>query len=160
MPITDLTGTTWLLNSSVDVSLGEGFEIVFNSNSIIFDAFYIDDRGRLGYWNNQLGTLTVFDADYGTWESESYRTIEITGGTDATNSNLIAWLQQNATQQTAPTPSETKNIWANTNQIAKAFLGSSKVSKIYLGSTLVYERVQGTVLYTITTSITNNRKGY
>lgn len=33
------------------------------------------------------------------WQNINYKTIEITGGTDATNSELIAWLQANATQQ-------------------------------------------------------------
>ena len=35
------------------------------------------------------------------WNNNAYKTITITGGTDATNSDLIAWLQANATQQTS-----------------------------------------------------------
>jgi hypothetical protein len=32
-----------------------------------------------------------------TWTNENYKTIKITGGTDATNTTLISWLYANAT---------------------------------------------------------------
>ena len=73
-------------------------------------------------------------------------TISVTGATSVYNSTTGALTLTSigssvsitaSGDSASPTPTETKNIWANTNQIAKAFWGSSKI-KIYLGSTLVY----------------------
>lgn len=45
------------------------------------------------------------------WANDAYKTIEITGGTDATNSELITWLGSNATQIfDGPTPTAFNTI--------------------------------------------------
>lgn len=70
------------------------------------------------------------------WTNEAYRTIEITGGTDATNANLISWLQANATQITEPS-----NTFSIGNlPIANMYFGTQQVKKVYLGNALVWEK--------------------
>ena len=143
MPITDLTGTTWLINNYL--GFGDGifattFNLTFTSNNKNYTQFYTNDEGTSESWIFEISYATsnnewdnvyfyrVYDGeDYDTtqWIDQTYRTITITGGTDATNSNLIAWLQANATQQTAPTP---------TTQIAlgRAFIKQAVENKYYL----------------------------
>lgn len=63
-------------------------------------------------------------------------TIEITGGTGVTNSDLIAWLQANATQiQEQPNTFSFGNL-----PIENVYFGTQQVKKIYLGNTLVWEK--------------------
>lgn len=106
--ITDLTGTTWELNDDLNLSYQESlnpmtsqFNINFNSDESTFDKL------NFGYFLNNLNNpfgayylgssqTNVYSKDG--WSNENYKTIKITGGTDATNADLIAWLQENATQ--------------------------------------------------------------
>ena len=112
MAITDLTGTKWVLNEYPPYSglLDTTFTLNFNSNSNSYNSLYIDQDGaneenyyitlRYGstrvYFEGVYDLNTVDDTTY--WIDSAYRLIEITGGTDATNATLIAWLQANATQ--------------------------------------------------------------
>ena len=108
MAITDLTGTTWLINSSItEPSSTILAEINFTSNSETFAQIRIYD-GRepgneqlIGY--SDINSYPTFVYEYG-WTNEEYRTIAITGGTDATNSTLIAWLESNAENVTPAAP--------------------------------------------------------
>jgi len=111
MPITDLTGTTWVLNNeNLSLPYNEiDFQINFTSNNKNYVEFNIheDGEGWLDYV--YYDPLYITDIPYNLyatpqWVSQAYRIIEITGGTDATNTDLITWLQENATQQTASTP--------------------------------------------------------
>jgi len=62
-------------------------------------------------------------------------TISITGGQDVTNSDLISWLQANATQI-----QEQSNTFSIGNlPIANMFFGTRQVNKIYLGNSLIWE---------------------
>jgi len=108
MAISDLTGTTWVFNAiSTDsfTAVGNQWDINFISNSTNYSILeqVFDDDSELGkiYYN----TTNVFNVAYGDedglWEDEAYKTIEITGGTDVTNSTLISWLETNATQQSS-----------------------------------------------------------
>jgi len=136
--ISDLTGTKWLINNNphVDAETGE-FYFNFNSNSIAFTGIYIGYNGQLDPTDNSLlyaysSPMHVFD---GSWENQAYRTIEITGGTDVTNSTLINWLQSNATQITEPA-----NTFSFGNlPIENMYFGTQQVQKIYFGSALVWE---------------------
>jgi len=99
--LSDLTGTTWYFNEhptiSIELYLLDCW-INFTSNSENYSNLMVEYKSQsvcavtydaLGmYWN-------------GAWSSEAYRTISITGGTDATNADLITWIQANATQVTS-----------------------------------------------------------
>ena len=95
----DLTGTTWLLNSSYD-TLGcpwdsVSYSINFTSNSTNYTSINFDSYTLI------YSSTTVFAPQGGppSWYNQNYRTIAITGGSDATNSSLIEWLQTYAVQQ-------------------------------------------------------------
>lgn len=98
-PLTDLTGTSWYFNDTL--SLPE----TTTSYSLNFTDGYtsrvgIDIASDHGTNHMYYLTPTPYDAYnnmYG-WSDVKYRTIAITGGTDATNTSLIDWIQANATQ--------------------------------------------------------------
>lgn len=102
MSVSDLTGTTWLINgtftepaSTIDAYIN------FISNSANFVEIKIYDGSEPG--SEQSIRYTTQDQDpiivcEQGWTDEAYRTIAITGGEDATNSSLITWLENNATQ--------------------------------------------------------------
>jgi len=72
------------------------------------------------------------------WVNEAYRTIEISGGTDATNPALISWLEANATNVTpAPTPSNKISI--GFLPLSKIYYGQSEVLKIIFNNVTLYE---------------------
>ena len=106
MAVTDLTGTTWVINTrpyGTSISLGSiNASINFTSNNTNYSRIFIpieddlvDGTEALLYDNQQAYRNSA-------WYNEAYKTISITGGTDATNTNLINWLEANATQQTTP----------------------------------------------------------
>ena len=143
--ISDLTGTKWLINDNLTVPASNYVlqinNLLFASNSVSFEGLLISRRVSnpdifvISYgadtivydYNNYTGQGTG-------WTSQAYRTIEITGGRDVTNTSLIAWLEANATQVVPATPS--LNFGGSDVSL---FLGSTYVSKVYLGSTLLYE---------------------
>lgn len=103
--ITDLTGTKWILNASLTIEY-EGFTnnsviINFKSNQTInyqqIEFDYADYRVYYYKKSGMASTRTLIYND-GSWTSQNYRTLEIQGGTDATNSTLIRWIRENATQ--------------------------------------------------------------
>ena len=137
MPISDLTGYTWVGNNDggITVDLPEtenGYQINFTSNNTTFSS--INSwlaRGRILY-----GADIVYSG--GSWANQAYRTIEITGGTDATNSTLISWLEANGTLTSpSPTPSSNKISIGNLN-IENITLGNANV-KVYLGNIELYD---------------------
>lgn len=96
--VTDLTNTTWVLNSNISFAYWVNrWYINFTSNNTNYTEFYMGDDEEMWiyYSNNQVY--------YRGWVNDVYKTISITGGTDVTNANLISFLQNNATQQ-EPTP--------------------------------------------------------
>lgn len=102
MSVSDLTGTTWLINdTTTDPANTIDAYINFVSNSVNFVKIRIYDGSEPG--TEQCITCTTQDQEpiifyeHG-WTDEAYRTIAITGGEDATNSSLITWLENNATQ--------------------------------------------------------------
>lgn len=93
--ITDLTGTTWELYSDISID-GNIFNINFISNSTNFKQFFLDlgmeiNFAKLSYLNSNTDDyVDVFRYRSGLWTDQAYRTINITGGTDSTNSDLIS----------------------------------------------------------------------
>lgn len=147
--ISDLTGTKWLINltpvlsplanNESDPDFGEWASYIFDITGTSYEDYEInsieltaDDVYGFAFG---LSGMNVYEGDLGGWTyGEGFRTIEITGGTDVTNADLIAWLEANATQVVSATPS--LNFGGSDVTL---FLGSSYVSKVYLGSTLLYE---------------------
>lgn len=124
MALTDLTGTKWRFNSGLigydDLGGADRFSINFSSNNENFKLLYIyygvpiyDDYGKflghsdssISYDVDEVDSNEVYSYEYNgdgtfsfSWINEAYRLIEITGGTDATNTTLIQWIQSNAEQ--------------------------------------------------------------
>lgn len=143
--VSDLTGTKWLLNSSLNLS-STSYEINFVSNDSDYAYFAIgtapSSKDPIAYelayftYSSSIGNA-VYEGYSAEWSSQVYRTIEITGGTDATNSTLISWLQNNATQVIEPTETNTFSI--GSLSVANVYFGLLQVNKIYLGNSLVWE---------------------
>ena len=104
--ITDLTGTTWVFNDTQNWTTDLNYDINFTSNNIQYTKLYVyyDDSLDYYYYNSSNGYVNVY---HYSWVNQEYRTIYITGGTAATNTTLINWLQAHATQQ-QPTPTGTQ----------------------------------------------------
>lgn len=106
--INDLTGTKWVLNSNASFNSNISYGINFTSNSqqyISLECTGTLTRGKILYNKdeNTYDEVADNDGDIGgftvtSWANQAYRIIEITGGTDATDVDLISWLMSNATQ--------------------------------------------------------------
>lgn len=94
---TDLTNTTWVFNNEISTypSGNTTYYINFTSTNTNYTQL------KLNYNDGKKNVFYDYDSVfYGAmWLNDNYKTIEITGGTDSTNTTLIAWLTQNATQQ-------------------------------------------------------------
>ena len=116
--ISDLTGTTWLFNSNIDrdkPAVGYGIKGTATSGEYTFEvqSLKIGERsGSSNYFTIEYAPVGsnygAFFRQWGNWEyydgSNWYNistppTLTITGGADATNADLIAWLEANATKQ-------------------------------------------------------------
>lgn len=133
MALSDLTGTTWRLNSSLTSYAGGSYVIKTYAVNIttetslpIFDggtatSFAVIEIGYdSGGEHNVVWLYTSTPTSYtnrasiaegndtkslpDTWNSRYENTFTITGGTDATNSALIAWLEDNCENATPATP--------------------------------------------------------
>lgn len=100
MAVTDLTGTTWYFNNQINAYDPSGGSITLNfasnSGSYIRLRCVEEISVEMSYQTIDGGGTPVYGDGY--WDNNAYRTIEITGGTDVTNANVIAWLEANATQ--------------------------------------------------------------
>lgn len=138
----DLTGTKWVFNNQISMSPLQGDSYTFN-----FDFYMTGDQTAPGGgFELIVGPDDDFELDYtniatayddGVWQGEVFSSITITGGTDVTNANLIAWLQANATQIVEPTGTNTFSI--GSLQVANVYFGLLQINKIYLGNSLVWE---------------------
>lgn len=112
MSVQDLTNTTWIIHDTPqqDTSLEfEEYSISFISNESNYTILrltndfmeYVDiEYNYTKVWNG----FTAYP-NAGSWTNAAYKTINITGGTDVTNANLITWLEANATLQGGSLPS-------------------------------------------------------
>lgn len=142
MPISDLTGTKWIISDS-PYPLNNTYNLSFSSNgnsytSILFQAL----MDRIKY-------DTTITYEEGAWRDEAYKTVEITGGSDATNGALIEWFETYAVQQVEPEPVAQKGIFIGSLPLSKAYFGSLPVVKICLGETVLYEAQTPVTAYEI-----------
>ena len=129
MAITNLTGTTWRFNETLSFESGFTWNINFNSVALVPSYMgggektsftqlktelisYMGNACGMSYWSDGM-SLNVYQAAWNSvYANENSRTIEITGGADVENADLIAFLQANAEQEILepPTFSETKTV--------------------------------------------------
>ena len=167
--LVDLTGTTWLLNNTINAPAGYGrFKLNFTSNGNNYnDTNYSFLIGYIPETDTETGAITygdyidlaVFDSN--NWLDQAYRTISITGGTDATNPQLFAWLQANAVQQEPePEPTGSSNLFIGGASISKMLVGNSEISKIFIGNFEIYNAEGGggpsVVSYNISVTVGTN----
>ena len=121
MAAIDLTGTKWVFNDDITpITNNSVFQINFSSNSYNLVALVtgqqvdeydepIEGVAFITYYkvypssvisDSILSYTTFAGHSYASWVDNSYKTITITGGVDATNATLISWLEANATLQT------------------------------------------------------------
>jgi len=136
MAVTDLTGTRWQFNDTITAEAQYG---IFNLAAEASDS-------ELSTWTDLYvgyqfyrGEFTPIDNGV-LWAPALTLPVgefTITGGIDATNSDLISWLQSNATQiQDEPT-----NTFSIGNlPVANMYVGTRQVRKIYIGNVLVWEK--------------------
>lgn len=102
MAITDLTGTKWVINQSPNVSTPFYYTISFTSDGYWYGGLQVSTLASVTWvrywWPAGEDWDSAYSPEDGGWRSQAYRLISITGGTDATNIDLIAWLETNATQ--------------------------------------------------------------
>ena len=107
--VTDLTGTIWKFNSKIKPISGMTYVIDFISNATNYTQ--ILGVAALNIVNlNYDATRAYNGISTGSWSNYNYRIIEISGGADATNPNLIAWLYENAELLSAETAEDLEAI--------------------------------------------------
>lgn len=161
--ITDLTGYTWVGNDTFSVmpngtsfSYAGGplytYYLNFNSNSANFTSIIFADDDYTGTSQPKRGinydrTYAWCSNSFSTyqtgWQNTAYKTIQITGGADATNASpnfatLLAWLEANGTL-TAPVVTA-GSISIGSSPLQKCYVGNNEAQKIYIGDKLVYEK--------------------
>ena len=105
--ITDLTGTTWYVPSGWSAAKAYGsFDVDGNVDGAVFshvDDFYVGYSGKKGIYisidHKADSICCIVDTEDVTNKVVNYTpdtsfTLEITGGADATNADLIAWLSE------------------------------------------------------------------
>lgn len=110
MAITDLTNTTWYLKEVLDfayIVLGtynlsfdtDGFSYEYFKMTTPSDGEYKIEYGfKYGDSESYTKACTTYVGTQDTvWIEQAYRRIKITGGSDATNTDLIAFFIQNRT---------------------------------------------------------------
>jgi len=93
-----LASTRWAMSNTPNTSTleqGKTYALNFTSNG---EEFVGIERGSLIYVKANGTRVTAYSDSTG-WANVKYKTITITGGSDATYANLIAWIYDNGTQQ-------------------------------------------------------------
>ena len=138
MAVSDLTNTTWVFDvGGVSYLNSTTYNITFTSNNAQYTSIKTQGNGEeftLIYNNNAV--YYYEEPVIGEWTNEAYRTIEITGGTDATNATLITWLEANATQQVV----STGKTQLGTRAITKKMFGTREITKEVVNGVVVYEK--------------------
>lgn len=91
---TDLTGFTWVANSTLKGIENIGGNITFTSNSTEYTSLSYNATNKTLSYIDSSGTATVV-YNSGTWTATAYKTIKISGGTDISSDDLYSWLATN-----------------------------------------------------------------
>ena len=99
--LTDLTGTRWHFNDSLNITINGDFALTFSSGTDNWTTLSANSSSaELHYIYSAGGQQTTrFVYGYTRWHELTAQDITITGGSAATNTTLIAWFLANATQQ-------------------------------------------------------------
>lgn len=101
MPITDLTNTTWVFNSTITLPPSD-YYINYTCNNVNY-VYLCVTYGRpiegnyLTYRDNNSNEINVYNT-FSEWVNDDYKTITITGGNAVNDTTLINWLSANAIQ--------------------------------------------------------------
>lgn len=112
--LTDLTNTTWQLNDTLSNLTPSGRDIVndagqqwteyyaitFTSNSVTYYEIDFIRNVSINIAYRGPTNITVYNYTSNTWANNNYKLVKFVGGTNTTNTNLINWLFNNATQIT------------------------------------------------------------
>lgn len=139
--VTNLTNTKWLFNNEPIMEQFGYLYLNFSSNNTNYTGINIVNASR--YIGMQYDLTDAYigysEATSSTgWQNEAYKTIEITGGTDATNTDLISWIIANATQIIEPATGG--SISVGSFQINKVLLGTIELKSIYIGEIKLYDK--------------------
>lgn len=167
MALTDLTGTTWTLNDALTSYAGGSHSVkTYNVNMTTDTALHTHDGDastfvvfEVGYdsggecnvallytstttsFSNRAMLATGHDTKSlpDTWASGKFSgTFTIIGGTDATNSDLIAWIEDNCTNMTPPTPDVVVTYeGGNIVELSEAGTKTLKTAGMYLTDDII-----------------------
>ena len=100
--LTDLTGTTWYFNETLSSDNADQvvYTVDLTCGNYSASSITIFSQSNSVVYGNYINAISALMYYAGEWASQNARTISITGGTDATNADLIAWIQANATEVT------------------------------------------------------------
>lgn len=91
---------TWLFNSTLTAptsSFSYSIDFTSGGNEYSTIIYLFSAATPIGLCYGTTSNQVYTDAT-STWTDEMFKTITITGGTDATNSDFITWLKANATK--------------------------------------------------------------
>ncbi len=156
--ITDLTGTTWHIPSGWTATAGYGdfyLEGSVTDGTNTYDNIY---KWYIGYTFDAeaysfigKANTTVFEgAIFPKFTSTDSFTLTITGGTDATNTSLISWLQANAVQIQSAQVTVTNNSTSYDAEIS--WNGATENVVVSKNSTVTFTVPQGTNITILSTS--------
>lgn len=118
--VTDLTGTTWVLNNSITLTNAFTYNLTFNSNNGVFTQFRGVVSGVVSFLYYDTTAVYQAVATSVSW-ADGYKVVSITGGTDATNSNAIDTLYAIGTlQEPEYQPKHDKNLNTESKDIVGA----------------------------------------
>ena len=144
VPVADLTGTNWILNSNIYITEAVSYSInsIFSDytfSSIDFNFYTADGKTWKSLkLDNSFAIVEATATANPVENTYSSSILSITGGTDATNPDLITWLSQNATLQVEPIADN--KIFLGNLPIKKILIGNIGVSKIIVDNIEVYTK--------------------
>lgn len=145
----DALAGTWVFNDFPGVPSSTTYYLQFTSNSKSFTNISLYSQ-RI-YKRIAYGDAMVYDIDVGGWADEAYKTITITSKlSEVTNGDtLLAWLQSNATKQSAAQTLTAANsgrlytkVWIKEPLAAAQNLSVD-------GTTLTFDEVDGATSYDV-----------
>lgn len=140
MAVTDLTGYTWVaydddLNFATPTDIrSKTFNLSFNCNNVVYNSF-VASGNRPPFVLYYDDTYVYSNLGVPRWVNEVFRTINITGGTDATNATLIAWVEAHGTL--TPPSGKTLTVTYNGIDIIDSAEVSGDVTVTYDNRTIV-----------------------